>query len=304
MSLVSFVQSLTHTLGKNEVAKSCELSLKALTTTTIPAYKSAEALFRVAKLASTDAQSYQNRVRRAVKANGTGMFEIILECLHNAESILRGIEKRSDTLFADKEATIAITYQKATYIRLVSAIGFGTEYARRFLNHVYILETAKISPDFKLEEHSTPAERAYVEDNFENFCTVLRSLEKRYTEIEKDVDGMPEAIVNDLSEQTLPHTLGATRTDPLGMNNFILPGDVSARWNPFYLIGTMIATFQVKQYNVAKEELDLLQMRMLNLQKKQEGKPDPKLEAQIEHMANRIGTLRYEIEVMEERYGI
>ena len=66
----------------------------------------------------------------------------------------------------------------------------------------------------------------------------------------------------------------------------------------------MIAPFQVKQYTVAKEELDLLQMRMLNLQKQQAGKPDPKLEAQIEHMANRIGTLRYEIEAMEERYGI
>lgn len=304
MSLVTFIQSLTHKLGKNEIAKSCELSLKALTTTTIPAYKSANQLFAVTKLASSEAQSFQSRLKRLTKGQGSNMFEIVLDALQNAETILRGIEKRSETLYADKEATIALSYQKATYLRLVAAIGFGTEYARRFLNHIYVLETAKLTPEFKVEEHSTPAERAYIEDNFENFCIVLKSLDKRFTEIEKDIDGMPEAIVNDLSEQTLPHTLGVARTDPLGMNNFILPGDVSVRWNPFYLIGTMMATFQVKQYNIAKEELDLLQLRLLNLQKQQAGKPDPKLELAIEKMAERIGTLRYEIEVMEERYGV
>ena len=304
MSLITFIKGLTPRIGRNEIAKSCELTLNALRDTTIPAYKSAYDLFKVTKLASPEAKRYQSDLRRSVKGASADMFETVLECLQNAESFLQYIEKRSDTLFADAEASIALTYQKATYTRLVAAIGFGTEYARRFLNYIYLLETAQADSQFDLKTQLTPAETEYVEKYFNDFCIVLASLNRKLPELEKNISELPDAVVTEMTEKTFPATLGPSRVDPLGFNHFIVPIDWTARANPFYLIGTVIASFQVKQYNIAKDELDLLQMRKLNLEKQRAGKPDANLERQIEHTADRIGTLRYEIERLEEKYGI
>lgn len=304
MSLNKFIKSLTHKLGKNEIAKSCEAILEPLRESTLPAIKAALEFTNENPLRSTEAKGFQTDIRRLVRGSGTDLFKTVLECMHNADTYLVKMRDESDTMFNEHEATIAMSYQKATFLRLISAIGFAVDYSRRLTNYIYLFETVKLDPTTDVKTQLPNAEKEFVEDNFSNFCIVLSALSKRYEQISTDIMGMPDALVTELTEATLPATLGTAKTDPFGFNNFVIPGDISARFNPFYLIGTLVASFQVAQYKTAKEQLELLQLRKLNLEKMYAKKPDAALQKQIENFSERVNDHLFEIAKMEKHYGI
>jgi len=304
MSLISFFKSLPHKIGKNEVAKSCEIVLDSLREFTIPSFKSAIEITDKKGFVSAPAKTFQNELRKEIKGTGTNMFEAILDGMLSAETILNQLRDRSETLFAEQEATLALNYQKATYLRFISAIGFAVDYSRRMLNYIYVHESHHAGIIEDLNDQLPKAEVKFVEEQFKNFCLVMRALSKNYAELEKEINDMPDAVVTELSEQTFPATLGVSKVDPLGFNNFIIPGDISARWNPFYLIGTMYASFQVAQFKTGEAELELLKLRKLNLEKAYNKNPDPALQTQIEGVSARVNNLHYEMEKLEKRYGI
>lgn len=307
MNILTFLSGLTGKLGvigKNEVAKTCELNLRMLRDNTIPAYVSAEEYFSKQKPKSSDVTAIVSLYKRGVRGGAPDFFEGVLEGMRSAESWLVGLEKKSETLFADQEATLALSYEKATYLRIAASIGFATEYARRLLNHIYILETIERDDSQRLEDYQTPAEINYLSAHQSDFFLVLTALLVKFSKVEEMLADMPDATVTELTEKTFPHTLGAKKVDPLGFNGFVMPYDLSVKWNPFYLLGTCIASFQVSQFKAAEAELELLRLRKLNLERLNEKKPDAKLQAMIAKLEERVGTLRYEISKMEASYGI
>lgn len=300
MNLLSYVQSLHARLSRPEIAKTIELTLDEVRKYTLPAYASAESVFTTFKFQSSDAKAYAMDFRRM--AGGGEMIGTIHGAFTNALSLLSTLEANVDMLFADQEASTALTYQKATYLQVVSAISFASGYARKFLNHLYILETASAGETDV--ERQSPAEIDYVVSYFNAFCACVKVMLLDFANIEKGISAMPEAVVSQLSEQTLPHTLGKAKMDPLGLQGFTIPISVSVKWNPFYLIGTVIASIQVACYKAAKEELDLLQMRKLNLERLHEKKPDARLQQEIEHMSARVVKLQYELQKSREAYSV
>lgn len=301
MSLLTFMQGLVHKLGKNEIAKSCDLALEELRKYTLPAAIEVNRLFAGLKPSSSEMKEFQSSMRRRVKGSGSNMLETVEERLKNAEQVLAGIAKRSETLYADEESTLALSYQKATYLRMVAAISFATDYARRWLNYLLVLEMSAASKDTGyVAQEIKPGELKYIQEHFDDFCVVLNALDKRFDSLSKEIDDLPGAAVTALTEKVFVNTLGASKIDPLGMNAFM----DNARSNPFYLIGTMIAAWQVKKFNAAQQEYEMLMMRKLDLEQRQKGHPDPHREALIASMSERIQRLRMELEQLEEKYGL
>ena len=301
-SILSFIKGLQHKFSKNEIAKSCELTLTSLREHTLPAFASAVQLEKSIRMSSPEARGLMADFRSAV---GAGDFLATIEkALTNAQSLLMAIDKKSETLFGDQEASMALTYQKATYLQVLAAINFANDYSRKLLNYLYIAETAKADPEVQLTSQLSRAEIEFVESYFNTFCGCVRFMLNDFSNLEKGLDDMPEAVVTELTEQTLPVTMGASKIDPAGLRGLSLPIDINVRWTPFYLIGTMIASFQVACYNASREELDLLQMRKLNLEKIHAKKPDARLQKEIDHLAERVTRLNYEIQKAQEKYGV
>ena len=73
--------------------------------------------------------------------------------------------------------------------------------------------------------------------------------------------------------------------------------------NPIYHIGMRIAEWQAKRYKSAKEELSLLQLRKLNLERVSAGKPDAKIQSEIKYLEARIQGLNFDIDEMEKKYA-
>lgn len=304
MAIYDYLKKLTHRFGRNDIEKKCEDTLENLRTHTIPAYESASTLFKIEKIKSKEALGFASEFKRIVKgaARADSMVDHILETLNNCTTVIAYISKKAPTLYSDQESNIGLTFEKATYIRLLAAIGFTNDFSRKFLNYLYVLETANADPEFSLKDNITPAEIKIVHDGFTNFCSAVQILSQSINVIEKKLEDLPDAIVSDSSESALAGVHGASKIDPLMLNNFTIPIDVSVKWNPIYWAAMFIADIQIASYNAAKEEVDLLQLRKLNLEKLYEKKPDTRLQKEIEHLSSRVAGLNYKLQKLESQY--
>ena len=304
MNILTYIKNLVHHFGKNQVQKSCEIAIDSLKAHTIPAYVSASELFKINKIKNKETLSYVDDYRRLVglKNNAT-IIDSILDGLNKAVEVLEFVSSKSDSLYSEHESNVGLTFQKATYLQLASALTFANDFSRKFLNVVYILETENADKDSSLKDHITPIELSFVQSNFINFCTVMAVLKKDISKIEASVDSLPDAIVSDTSTKAFDSTLGEAKMDPLGFRNFTIPINVSVSWNPFYMFAMMYADFQNASYKAAKEELQLLQLRKVNLEKINEKKPDARIQQEIQYLGTRVSGLNYEVSQLEKRYA-
>ena len=303
-SLLDFIRSIGSMIGKNEVSKSCELQLRNLEKVTVPAYRHAVETFASFELKNKDNQELQKLLRKDCRNNRETMFVLIYDALMNAEKLLRDIEKKADVLFAEKEMTSAMSFRKATYLRLVASIGFFEDYSRRILNEVLVRESyGETNPE--RAGGLNQAEIDFLETYRLAYCSITALLYLNESKGFSAIDDMPEAVVTEMSQQVMVHTAGGHKIDPLGMNNFILP-DASVRHNPFYLVGTLIAHYQAAQYRTAEQELALLQLRLINLENKKKGGSgaNAALDKQIEVCQSRVNGLRFDLAEMDKSYGL
>lgn len=305
-SLSTFVKSLGGRFGRNQVQKSCELAIDSLRQHSIPAYDQATDFFKEYKIRSPEGKSVENTVRKYIKVGSSGNWVGgVRDGLNAAVSTLEKISKKSESLYADHEFNAALTFQKATYLRLIGNISFVNDFSRKLLNYVYISEFASMPgvEDMGVSKELAPVDVKYIEDNLINFCVCMKVLQKPFEEIERSVDEMPDAIVSESSESVMRSNLGDKTIDPLGMNAMVLPIRVSVKWNIFYLFGMLVADFQNACYKASREELSLLQLRLLNLKKAQEKKQDANLQYQIEKMQERVNELNYDVSRWEQKYA-
>ena len=304
MFIIDYIKSITKRFGKNQVQKKCLETEKTIRAHTIPAYTIAVEGFKSYKFKSNEVNGFSNTFKKFVK-NGKkdNLVENILETLKNSNVILNEVIKKADTLFQDQESTVGMTFEKATYLKLVGAIVFTNDFSIKLLNYIYILETAEASESSKIEYSIAPKEIQSIKENFLNFCNCCTILNESFDEILKKINTLPDAIVSLETEKTLAATQGIKRIDPLGFRNFTIPIYVSVKWNPIYWVGVVLADINVASYNAAKEDLELITLRKYNLEKIVANTPDASLQRQIEYLEERVMKLNYEIEKIEAKYA-
>jgi hypothetical protein len=104
---------------------------------------------------------------------------------------------------------------------------------------------------------------------------------------------IPEIQVTASDSDSLRNTIGDAKLDPFKL------GFIATKANPIYYIRMLVAEYQVRRYKEMKEELSLLQLRRMNLEKYKANKPDASLERQIEYVESRAQKLSFEISEME-----
>lgn len=297
MSILTYIRKLMPSFKKNSILESIELTTHGIRETSLPAYQAAEQYFATNKISSKEAKDlvtvYEKRVGRP---QGGSVVADIREALENATQILAFIGTESKHLYSDTEANVSLTYVKATYLRLIEATEFASAYSLKWLNQLYILETAEVDSHVKLRTSLSPAEVQWLQAHYFDFLTCIAVLKKSVKDIEKGVKEMPDAMITDLTESTFPTTVGTNKVDPFALRQ------LSAAVNPSYLIGLWLVERQAKAYKAKKAELELLQMRLLNLQRIAEKSPDARLQKEIDYMADRVSGMNYEILKTEKEY--
>lgn len=298
MNLLTYIHDLLPSFKKNKIVESCELIQTSIREHTLPAYVSADSLFDGKKFKSEEARDFATVYEKKIgKSSGSNMIGSIKDGLSNTITLLQHVSSNADQIFSETETNLSLTYTKATCLRLIDAAEFASNYSRKFLNYIFILETANADEHVSVQDSLTPAEIKSIHSGFFDFCIAMFVLLKKVEEIERAIKEIPDTIITTISEKTLPATVGRNKLDPLQLAN------LSVKVNPLYRIGMMVAEYQANKYKAAKSELELLQLRKLNLEMLYQKKPDAKLQKEIEYMESRVTGLNYKISKMEKDYN-
>lgn len=297
MNLINYVKGLIPLFKKDEVIDSCNLTKKSIENHTLEAYITAEKLFKDKNFKSKELGDLvfdYNKVVQSVP--GTKIIKAIRESLDNSIVLLDYIAGVSKNEFSDTEASLALSYKKSTYLRVIQAASFVDTYAGKFLNYIYICETSELD-NSDIKDCLLPIEIKWIKDNIYQFCLASKVLLTTKENFHKSIDGIPNATISELTETTFPTTIGMAKVDPFNLRG------ISASWNPFYIIGLRKVVSQVAQYKASQASLELLQLRKLNLEKLYLKQPDAALQKEIEYMQNRVDELNYELAKQHDIYN-
>ena len=298
MKIEQFVKSLLPSIQKDTVLEDIRTTEGELKNSTIPAYDGSIKFFKTWKFKSDIVRDLETTWKRMVKGHSTGMVETIGRGMHVLLGNLAVVDVEIKKIYSDDTAPEGMTYLKAQLLQYVEMAGFASKYARELLNLIYVAETSEAdSGETNLQDSIPPARIEWLKVNFVNFCTVFNAMTQSATDTSKAFSAIPDIVVTPDNAQTLPATVGMAKLDPMAC------GLIPVKLNPIYHIRMRIAEYQVRRYDSAKDELKLVQLRLLNLERILQNKPDPKIQKEIQYMEDRANKLAAKIAEMERDYA-
>lgn len=219
-------------------------------------------------------------------------FDMLQKSLTNANEVLNFVEAYFQKNLTEDVTAASITIAKANVFQLLDLVAFSTRYARCWLELILSAETNHRSM-LESEISLTPLQIKFLNENRDAFGRAISVLATPVKEIEKLIDGIPEIVIAEANPKALMATQGDKRIDPLRFNL------IQSKADPIYLISMVISDYQVQRYKVAKEEQEMLELRILRLKRQLENKDDPKLSAILEKREAQLDKVRGKLNRME-----
>lgn len=294
MSFSSFLSTLSPSFEKAQVQQSVQSALDNLHKHTLPSLEAAVQLWQGQKFKSKGARDIEAEVKKST--SNDALFMTMLKMAKNAEALLKEIMPVVGTMFQAHESSRALTYAKATVLRLIQASELHCQYSRRVMNYIYWLEADELGAEDV--PGPKPAELEWMQNNNANWVTALVALEKDPKELATLLKRLPDTPVSEVGEGALASTLGLGAVDPYGLRS------LSIKWNPFYLVGMMVSEMQADGYRAAEEEVKLLEFRLIQLQKLRDKQQDARLDKEIAYTQERVTSLHAKLGKLEKDYHV
>lgn len=304
-NLLKLVQQVYETFTRNDIQRSCDQAVEQIRDFAIPAFEKALEAFPT----STFSHSESRRLARlfALQSKQSGpMIEVLLSTLRTAQSILEEVSERAELLYSSHESGTALSYKKATYVQMVAICSLAHTGALATLNYLMALEAEAADPSLKATDTFSNGEIKMVVDRLPQLANVCMVLAKGESKLLGAMDKAPnDTAVSEKSYAVLVSS-SQEKADPLAAmglyvaeNSHGLLGDAVS---PFLMFANIFAGVQVKRYQRAQDQRDVVAMRLQLLKEQQQGNPTAALQKRIEVLSNRLNRLEAEILQMEKRY--
>lgn len=214
-----------------------------------------------------------------------------VNAIPNVMANIELIETMIEGKLEESIATQSTTYKNANLIRMCDAADFALNYGITFINFAMLRETnASLGDADKQEDLPSPVVEKLM-SNAAGFITVMKIFSQPVSDVRKSLEQIPEILVEDNDYDKMAKAMGKSNVDPLNLENA-----QNFNGNPFQAFGKWRAERANAKYRLAQETLNQLKMRLLQLQKAQEGKQDAALDRQIRATQSRIDELSRKIE--------
>ena len=301
MKLLDYLAKLPKSFSKTRIVTDAKITRDELVEVTGPAFESALKVFQRRKLVNPMLLRLQDAFdsmhphpsENIIVSIEKGMKQLIIN--------IKELEALVDKTYNNEVAGIGLSYRKANLLQLLESYAFISRYARKLLSFAYTAETASLEAkaaggsvadgNKTVEAQILPVDIDWLKQNivyFSQLFVVAAGLGK-HKDVVKAVEDIPDVEVTNGNAAIMTATMGKDKVDPFRLE--LIP-----IWlNPAYLIGTMVVEWQAARYNAAEEDLRMLQLKKLKLEKRLEGKQDAKLEQQLEYTTKRVNDLEYKL---------
>lgn len=295
MKIGSFVSSLLPVISKDSVIEDCQITRAEIQEATVPAYDAGVEVFKGWKFKSKELEPLIASFNRTIEGNrNQNLVETIRLGLNVLLENLTAAEKLVHQLYNEDIASSGFSYKKANILHFIEAAGFVSKYARKFLIYIFVCESHAAGAEESVTDSLTKAEIEWVRTNMASFCQAFIAVTEKTSVVVSHFQNIPDIVVNDENASILPSTMGEKKIDPFSMRFIPI-------WlNPIYHVRMAVAEWQAARYNQAKEELLLVQLRKLRLEKLKAGTDDAHLQKEIDYNERRAQGLAAKIAKMEK----
>lgn len=296
MRIFDFLRNLIPSFTKDEVKEKLRLVSQMLQQT-LEGYLSAVDILGVLAFKSRYGKEFDSDFRSKVRTSYRGTsIGVIQQILSNVTNFIDQLAPLVEKSYNRDVVVDGLTYKRAEILRTLGYLDFMVTYARQLLHYLLVVEAnvqAKTLPDGR--EIAKP-EIEWLNANRATFFRLLLTFAENYRDLIKKLDEIPDINVGENDEQTIAHTVGVNRLDPL-KNNF-LPGITPM----FMSIGIAWTQWQVKRYERLKEDVKVIQYRIEQLRLQAQGKEDAQLERTIAKYEEYLEDLSRDIAKMEQKW--
>jgi hypothetical protein len=295
-TLFEYVKSLLPKFGRDKVTELARQNQNELVNFVIPSLIEAEKGLARREFKSNKIAEFTNVLNKNIKPIGKDtIVTTIRKALEQVVKNNRVIETHITESFEDEVVIAGVTVLKVNLLRLIETTAFVSRYTSKFLNYIYILETAAVGGDLKYVQDSlSKGEIDWLEKRYLDYVFSLRILSKSEKEIISIISEIPEVEVDE-NPNMLSSVFGMTKVDPFGFRN--LSGFTNS---PIFHVRLLVAQHLANKYKEQKELKQLLQLRLLDLQANHDKSPNAKLQQQIVYTQARVDRISDEIRKAEE----
>lgn len=295
MKPLNYVKSLLGLNDSSSIIEDLRLTEQELQKFAVPLYKGGLQAFPNSKFNHPAVVAYMEVFKKHTHGSKhfmAAMNESLDIALKNIEVITEIVQKT----FNDDVSSIALTYRKASVMQFSECLSFVSKFSRRFLNYIYVAETSLDEVNGSpIEDALNKRELEWLNANFLNFCLALNVVRFDPRKVEGALDDIPDVVITDDNYNTVAANAGTAKLDPF------CTGFIPVALNPIYHVRMFIAEWQNKRFVAAKDEREMIQLRKLNLERINAGKPDAGIQKEIKYLEGRIADLNFDIEEMEKK---
>lgn len=298
MSIVNYFKTLIPSLEKRTILEDINNCVGELKTSTLPILKAAQKPMGQDsyKFKSQDIEAFSKKFKRDNRTGIKGNFiAVSYDVANRIEENSQTVIKLVEAMFSNGMVAGAITYRKASLLKYIEAMTFFQKYVRKLVHQTYILECNAVSDSSAAGGSLTEGEINWLKENEDAFIACLTGLSMKSALFMQAMEETPDAVVNPDTIDTV-NLMAGGKTDPFKMNF------ISTNMNLIYHVRLRIAEYQHAKYEMSLQERKAIELRILHLQNKLDGKNDPKVEEQIQYNEARLEKLNYKIKKMEEAY--
>lgn len=299
MNIFDYVKKVAKNIGKSQILVEINVTRDELNNTTLTVLNSTLEWLR-----RDDSQLISAAYRRdrddLIKDFGRSgflrpqnPFEMVYKSLTNSLEILNFLEGYFNKNLNEDVTYASITISKANALQLLDLIGFATRYTRSWIEVVISAESNHRAQVLGLPQ-ITQQQIKYLSENRDAFGRAISILATPVKQVEKMIDDIPEIVIAEANPKAIQSTQGNDRVDPLRMNL------VQSKWDPIYLMSMVVSDWQVQRYKTAKEEQEMLELRILRLKRQLDNKDDPKLSMILEKRQGQLDKVRGKLKRMED----
>lgn len=221
----------------------------------------------------------------------------IVHIAHHLKTVqenLNTAEKLVQANLSGQVSSLGLTYKQAAVLQYVNAIYLVSKYGRKWLNMIFVYESARYEESGTVIEDSiTKDERKWLEETFSDFLVAYGTAIGDVATVMKKLNEVPEITVSESNENNLNSTVGLNKLDPMKA------GIIATKANPIYFVRMVIAEWQVARFNESKEELRLIELRLQLMKELQAKRPNAKLEKTIAQCESRVQAMQATVAELE-----
>ncbi len=303
MDIKAFLGTLVPTFTRQRITDDIWGTRDILKEATLPIFDTYADFIGKEKFKSDYAMALEERFEKNYDGKYSGnMIIAIKKVLDKTEDDLNALDRMVAKYFADDVLKSAMSVMRVNILQYLDCIHYAVNYSRKLLLAVVAAEFSYYKTKSSGQDTPLgllPGEIDEINNGLANFCACLNVIDLSSNKIEEIIESLPEVTINDKNAGIVMSTISSSETDPLKM------GFIPVSFNPIYHIRIKIAEWQVRRYEAAVAEKQMLEFRLQQLKLMRDGgKENAKLDKSIEIEEKRLADLRYKIVRLEEEYGV